>query len=474
MHHGPSFSGDQDSITPIDLSFGELFKLFNFDNEVKDPTGDVLHLPPGIFVRSISLESDLSPINALIKKQAVDMLSIKLEGIDEPLCVATRHIFINGDPSSLGDNVFAEDAEIIMGLHGPLKVESKTDFGSHDAYDISIPSPHLYVTPNGVVHHNSFIGLSLLKEAQRSGMDCFVIDSEKSFDFAWAEKVGIDTNPDKLPVIRTSQMLKIKLAISQIIEGKTLAERQNTFILFDSWGTLVSDVMLTKAANMSETRDMSLPFWKNELANLMKESDCTFFVVNHVIANTGGFGDPIGIPGGKRLYFNSDNVVLGQSMAKDKDSEGEISGAIISALAHKGRKSKAKSKLKYRINHDGGLDPFFGLLDDAVESGCVVKPTNGYYTRPGIEGDRKWREREIYCPEFWVPLFQKTNLEAFLDNKYTYSGTIDVGENSLLDLLKTDFKIERKGKASATAEEADPAETSAMDPDELNAMLEED
>lgn len=319
----------------------------------------------------------------------------------------------------------------------------------------------------------SFIGLSILKEAQRTGMECFVIDAEKSFDFSWARKIGIDTDPEKLPVIRTSQIIKIKQAISKIIEGKSMAERQNTFILFDSWGTLVSQVMLTKAADASDTRDMSLPFWKNELANLMKESDCTYFVVNHVIANTGGFGDPLAIPGGKRLYFNCDNVVLGQSMAKDKDGDGEISGAIITALAHKGRKSKAKSKLKYRINHEGGLDPFFGLLDDALEHGCVIKPTNGYYTRPAIEGDKKWREREIYCPEFWVPLFQKTDFETYLDTKYTYSGTIDVGETSLSDMLNIDYTNVKPTKNKKKIDESEESDDSELTPDDINELLED-
>lgn len=286
----------------------------------------------------------------------------------------------------------------------------------------------------------SFVGLSILKEAQKAGMDCVVIDSEKSFDFGWARKLGIDTSKDKLPVIKTNNIIKIKQALQLMVEGKTLEERINTFILFDSWGPLVSEVMIKKATEGSDTRDMSLPFWKNEVANILKSIDATSFVINHVYANTGGFGDPLSVPGGKRLYFNSENVVLGMSKAKDKEGT-DITGAIVTAQTHKGRKALEKSKLKYRIKHEGGLDMFYGLLPDALEHGCVEKPSNGYYTRPSVEGDKKWREKDIYCAEFWVPVFQNTDFETFMNNKYTYSGEIEIGKVSLEDVLS--------GKAAA-------------------------
>jgi RecA/RadA recombinase len=281
----------------------------------------------------------------------------------------------------------------------------------------------------------SFVGLSLLKEAQRDGMDCVVIDSEKSFDPTWAEKMNINVNPQDLPVVRTANIIDLKQVISVIADGKTREERRNTFILFDSWGPLVSAVALKKASEGSDTKDMSLSYWKNELANIMRETDMTFFVVNHVYANTGGFGDPLMVPGGKRLYFNSQNVVLGQSKAKDKDSSGEISGAIVTALTQKGRNALEKTKLKYRIKHEGGLDAFYGLLPDALEHGCVIKPSNGFYSQSYKDDGKKFREKDIYNADFWVDVFQNTDFELYLNNKYTYSGTIDLAEQSTNDLM---------------------------------------
>ena len=89
-------------------------------------------------------------------------------------------------------------------------------------------------------------------------------------------------------------------------------------------------------------------------------------------------------------------------------------------MAHKGRTVKEKVKLKFRIKHEGGLDPFYGLLDDAEEGGYVVKPKAGRYSRPCVPEDKGWKENELYCSEFWVPIFKETDFADYLKSKYTY------------------------------------------------------
>ena len=279
----------------------------------------------------------------------------------------------------------------------------------------------------------SMIGLALLREAQRLGMECIVVDTERSFSYSLAAAYGIKT--DKLPVIQTGEISKIKMLIAEISEGKTRAERENTFVLFDSWGRLVSQVILDKAAEGSTARDMSLPFWKNELANVMAESDMTFFVINHIIANTGGFGDPLSVPGGKRLYFNSDGIIMCMGGAKDKDGD-EITGKIVTATAKKGRNAIEFSKLKYRLNHDGGLDMFFGLLPDALEHGCIVSPKAGRYSRVHIADDKALKEDDIYNADFWIPIFKNTDFETWISKKYSYVGRdMEMKEDGLNELL---------------------------------------
>ncbi len=427
--HFTEFGGFTDEseseLFPIELTYEQLFKLFNADKEVKDHTGDITLIPKGIYVQT---PDDFVEIDGLVKKGKTRVLKILIEDCGE-MRVAEEHLFAD----KFGNSVKAIDAESVMTVNGLKSVLSKEFFIEDDVYDIAIPAPHWYLAPNGVINHNSMIGLAILREAQRRGMECVVIDTERSFDFSLAASFGIET--DKLPVVQTGEIAKIKQLISELSNGKNRAERENTFVLFDSWGRLVSQVNLDKAAEGSTARDMSLPFWKNELANLMAETDMTFFVINHIYANTGGFGDPLSVPGGKRLYFNSDGIVMCMGGAKDKDGD-DITGKIVIAAAKKGRKAIEFSKLKYRLNHDGGLDMFYGLLDDALEHGCVFKPRNGRFARTHIADDKPLAEKEIYNADFWIPIFKNTDFETYLSKKYSFVGReMDNKDQSINDLM---------------------------------------
>lgn len=269
----------------------------------------------------------------------------------------------------------------------------------------------------------SLMGLSVLRNAQKQGMECIVIDSERSFDYELAKRYGIDT--ENLPIIQTGEIHKIKQTLQKIANlCETREDRQNVFVLFDSWGRLVSAQNLEKAEAGSTARDMALPFWKNELANIMAETDFTYFVINHIYSNTGGFGDPIVVPGGKRLYFNSDSIVLciGASKAKD-GSNPEVVGKIVTAKVKKGRGAVEEKKLKFRINHQGGLCPYYGMLDDAIECGVVTCPKQGWYARTDLimsEEDKNIREKDLYTAEWWEPIIKSKEFIDHIAEKYSF------------------------------------------------------
>lgn len=138
--------------------------------------------------------------------------------------------------------------------------------------------------------------------------------------------------------------------------------------------------------------------------------------------------DPLSISGGRGLYYACSSILLGSSKAKDKESTGDIVGAIVTAKTEKSRFAKEHSKLKYAIKHDGGIHPFYGILEDALESEFVTKPKMGWYTRNfeklGIEGeDKKWREKEIWDAgvDFWGVLIKNEEFRLYFEKKYTYT-----------------------------------------------------
>lgn len=299
-----------------------------------------------------------------------------------------------------------------------------------------IPVGHMSMISAPSQLGKSFIAMNVARSAQRQNMQVVVIDTERAFKKSMAESLRIDLSPEKIQVFQESSLEKIESLILGITDNMTLEEKQNTLFILDSWGTLVTSKALKDGLTGNDVSDMTEPKKKNRLANIILNTKATFLIVNHVYDNTGGFGDPLVIPGGRRIAFNCEAIVLGMSRAKDKNAAKEITGHIITAKTFKSRFSKAESKLQYRLKNSGGLDPFFGLLKDAMEHGCVVKPKPGKFSRSFIDGDKEFKEKDIYCVEFWKPIFEETDFEEYLERVYTFSDeSTVVEEEEFLDSL---------------------------------------
>ena len=79
--------------------------------------------------------------------------------------------------------------------------------------------------------------------------------------------------------------------------------------------------------------------------------------------------------------------------------------------------------MQYRIRNEGGLDPFYGMLPDALEHGCVAKSKPGKYVRTFIENDPEIKEDDMYTGNFWKPIYNDTDFSDWLRNKYQFNDT---------------------------------------------------
>ena len=300
-----------------------------------------------------------------------------------------------------------------------------------------IPIGHMSMISAPSMLGKSFIAMNIARTAQKAGMQVVVIDTERAFKKKMARSLKIDISPSKLQIFRESRLEKIESIVMSITDQQTIEERQNTLFVIDSWGTLLTSKAVKDVLSGNDVADMTEPKKKNRLANVLLNTQATFFVVNHVYDNTGGFGDPLIIPGGRRIAFNCETIVLSMSRAKDKNkTTDEIEGHIITAKTYKSRFSKGESKLQYRIRNEGGLDPFYGLLPDAMECGVVIKPKPGKYSRAFIEGDKEFKENDIYSIEFWGPIFKDTEFSQWLEDKYTFTDdNIAVEDEEFLDSI---------------------------------------
>lgn len=263
----------------------------------------------------------------------------------------------------------------------------------------------------------SFIGMKVAKNAQKKGLEVIYLDSEYAYDPQFADNVGIEE--DKMLVIQDNQIESLQQTVMQIASEVEKEDRSKVLLVIDSWGGLVTSKTVEDATSGKDVSDMTISKKKNSFARLLTGLGFTIFVINQVYDSMNQY-DPLAIGGGRGIYFASSSIVLGSSKAKNKESSGDITGAIVTASTKKSRFAKENSKLKYLINYDGGISPFYGMLEDALEGGYIEKPTVGWYTRPCVENDRKWREKELYTKEFWGPVIANTDFKWYVEKKYTF------------------------------------------------------
>ena len=318
----------------------------------------------------------------------------------------------------------------------------------------------------------SMIGYAVLKSAQDSGMNCFIVDTENSVNYELLTKLGI--NMKEVGVFGpTNRIPKIKQFITKLMSGLTLDEARNTFLLFDSWGPIIEEQVIEKAEQASSAVNMSSAKFKNELANLLLSAGFTTLVMNHVYASLEMYGDPYKIPGGMRIIFNAENIMLGSSTKKEKDKDKNILGKVITAGVAKGRSAKEFVKTQYLILHAGGISPYYGLLDEAIESGIVYKPKPGYYARIGYDvqvdketgelgkPERVWKESELYCAKFWIPLYKNETFRHYVEAKFAFE------DQALINASEDIMKLMEK-------EDADLSENTGIDPNVAASGEDED
>lgn len=288
----------------------------------------------------------------------------------------------------------------------------------------------------------SLIGLNVLKSAQKSGMNCVVIDSERAFPFAVARSLGIDMTD--IPVYQATSIGDIKQIYALINDGAKAKERRNIFVLFDSWGPLVFTGLLEKAEKGVDTADMGRTAnFKNDLANIINSYGNTTFCINHVYDSLQMYGEKFCIPGGKRLFFLSDGIGLALSEAQWKNpADDSYWGKLVTMGVKKGRSARERARVQFGLRATGALDPFYGLFDDAVEAGVIEKSKPGRYVRKFEIVDKKtgedlsdidvvtgevkkeWSEVDMYDPHkepmFWIPVFQNQTFKEYVQKKYTY------------------------------------------------------
>ena len=247
-------------------------------------------------------------------------------------------------------------------------------------------------------------------------------DSEFGTPQSYFDSFGIDTDRVLHTPLTDIEQLKFDI-MNQI----TNVERgEHLIIVIDSIGNLASKKEVDDALDGKSVADMSRAKQVKSLFRMVTPhlslKDIPMIVVNHTYMEIGMFPKAI-VGGGTGSYYSADNIfIIGRQQEKDGK---EIIGYDFIINVEKSRYVKEKSKIPVTVSFDGGISRWSGLLELAIESGHVVKPSNGWYSKVNIETgeveEKRYREKDTDTKDFWLPILKEKSFKVFIENKYRVS-----------------------------------------------------
>ena len=258
-------------------------------------------------------------------------------------------------------------------------------------------------------------------------------DSEFGTPQSYFDSFGIDTNR----VLHTplTDIEQLKFDIMQQLSNLDRGDR--LIIVIDSIGNLASKKEVDDALEGKSVADMSRAKQVKSLFRMVTPhlslKDIPMIVVNHTYKEIGLYPKDI-VGGGTGSYYSADNIFI---ICRQQEKEGtEVIGYNFIINVEKSRYVKEKSKIPVSVSFDGGISKWSGLLDIALESGHVIKPSNGWYSKvdktTGEVEEKKYRIKDTDSKEFWIPILKEKSFQDYIQDKYQIAtgnimqGDIDV------------------------------------------------
>ena len=280
----------------------------------------------------------------------------------------------------------------------------------------------------------TYFTLGIVSKFLRDNPDAVVLyfDSEQAVTSDMFKNRGID--PKRIAVFPVSTVEEFRHQAITIVD-KYLElpkeDRKPTMIVLDSLGMLSTSKEMNDTAEGKETRDMTraqiVKSTFRVLTVKLGVAKIPMIMTNHTYQVVGAYVPMSEMGGGTGLKYAASTIVY-LSKKKDKNSDGEVVGNIIHCKLYKGRFTKENKQIDVRLNYDSGLDPYYGLVDIAVNSGIFKKNS----TRIELPDGSKVFEKTIYDnPEKYFTKDVLDQLDKAVYNEFSYGGETVEGESDV-------------------------------------------
>lgn len=295
--------------------------------------------------------------------------------------------------------------------------------------------PGLLMLAGPSKHFKSAFALLMAAAYQKKYPDAVVLfyDSEFGTPQSYFESFGVDM--DRVIHTPITDVEQLKFDIMQQLDG--LDKKDNVCIVIDSIGNLASKKEVEDAMSGKSVADMSRAKQMKSLFRMVTPhlnlKDIPLVAVNHTYKEIGLYPKDI-VSGGTGAYYSADAIWI---IGRQQEKEGkDIAGYHFIINIEKSRHVREKSKIPVTVTFEGGISKWSGLMDVAESGGYIVKPKMGWYEavdpKTGeVLCDKMMRAKEIVDnKEFWLMMFEKTDLATFIKEKYTMASKTLLDDDS--------------------------------------------
>jgi RecA/RadA recombinase len=274
----------------------------------------------------------------------------------------------------------------------------------------------------------TYITMGMISKFLNDNPEAVVLyfDSEQAVTSDMFRSRGID--PKRVAVFPVSTVEEFRRQAITIVDKyleMPVEKRKKTMMVLDSLGMLSTSKEMNDTAEGKEVRDMTraqvIKSTFRVLTVKLGVAHIPMIFTNHTYDVVGAYVPTKEMGGGAGLKYAA-SIIVYLSKKKDKNADGEVVGNIIHCRLNKGRFTKENKMVDVRLNYETGLDPYYGLIDLAVEHGILSKTAG----RVELPNGSKIFEKQMYeTPEkyFTEELLNKINEAAVKEFCYGTSET---------------------------------------------------
>jgi len=299
-------------------------------------------------------------------------------------------------------------------------------------------TPGLLVLAGPSKHFKSAFALLMAGAYMQRNPDAVLLfyDAEFGTPQAYFESFGIDM--DRVVHTPITDVEQLKFDISQQLDK--IEKDDKVVIVIDSVGNLASKKETQDALDGKSVADMSRAKALKSLFRIVTPhlnlKDIPLIAVNHTYQEIGMFPKAV-VSGGTGIYYSADAIWI---IGRQQDKVGqEIQGYHFIINIEKSRHVREKAKIPVSVSYEGGIVKWSGLMEIAEKGGYLHKPKVGWYEAVNPEtgeviSEKLMRAKDVNDnKDFWLMMFEKTNLSQFIKNSFTIGASGGIMREDTVD-----------------------------------------